>query len=164
MDVLVVYATKHGSTRQVAEVIAEGLRAQGASVRIRPAAVVWDSVAGEDLVVLGGALYSGRWHRDARRFLRRHRHELAGVPVAVFGMGPRSDDESAWRRSHDQLDRALAKRPWLHPVAIAVFGGVDPPHGADHPQRDLRDWDAIRDWARLALSLSRVSSGQSRTG
>ncbi len=32
------------------------------------------------------------------RFLKRHRRELAGVPVAVFGMGPRTDTEDAWRR------------------------------------------------------------------
>lgn len=34
-------------------------------------------------------------HRDAHRFLRRHRRELAAVPVAVFGMGPREGTEEA---------------------------------------------------------------------
>src|SRR5271169_5073510 len=52
-------------------------------------------VAGYDLVVFGAPLYSGRWHRDARRFLRRHRRELAAVPVAVFAMGPRTGTEEA---------------------------------------------------------------------
>jgi len=41
------------------------------------------------LVILGGAIYTGRWHRDAHRFLRRNRRELAGIPIAVFGMAPR---------------------------------------------------------------------------
>ena len=49
------------------------------------------------------------------------------MPVAVFALGPRSDDEQAWRRSRSQLDRALAKQPQLGPVAVALFGGADPP-------------------------------------
>jgi menaquinone-dependent protoporphyrinogen oxidase len=109
------YATKNGSTRQVADAITAAMRERSAQVAPRQAKMVRESVAGFDLVVLGAALYSGRWHRDAHRFLRRHRGELAGVPEAVFGMGPRSDSADAWQRSRAQLDRALAKRGWLDP-------------------------------------------------
>jgi len=112
---------------------------------------VRESVAGFDLVVLGAPLYSGRWHRGAHRFLRRHRGELASVPVAVFGMGPRSDTADAWQRSSAQLDRALAKRGWLEPVTVTVFGGVDPP-GSKRPPRDLRNWETIATWATQALT------------
>lgn len=80
-------------------------------------------VGGYPLVVIGGAIYSGRWHGDARRFLKRHRSELTDVHVAAFGMGPRNDEPKAWERSRAQLDHALAKLPWLHPVAVTVFGG-----------------------------------------
>jgi menaquinone-dependent protoporphyrinogen oxidase len=107
---------------------------------------VKEPVLGSDLVVLGAPLYSGRWHRDAQRFLKSHRDELGSVPIAVFGMGPRSGEEEGWRRSRAQLDRALAKRSWLSPVAVAVFGGVDPPRRR-HERRDLRDWTAIDAWA-----------------
>ena len=89
----------------------------------------------------------GGGNRDAHRFLKRHRDELRQIPIVVFGMGPRDGAEEAWRRSRSQLDRALAKREWLAPVATAVFGGVDPPKRADQARRDLRDWDAIRAWA-----------------
>ena len=51
---------------------------------------------------------------------QRHRGELAHVPVAVFGMGPRNDDEEAWRRSRAQLDRALTSHGWLAPAAVAA--------------------------------------------
>jgi menaquinone-dependent protoporphyrinogen oxidase len=144
MNVLVAYATKNGSTQQVAETIAGTLRAQGEQVTLRQAGAVREPVGGYQLVVLGAPLYSGRWHRDAHRFLRRHRGELAGVPVAVFGMGPRTNAEEAWERSCEQLTRALARRRWLAPVAVAVFGGTDPP-GRSH-QRDVRNWDIIRGW------------------
>ena len=41
------------------------------------------------------------------------------MPVAVFAMGPRTDTEDAWQHSRAQLDRALAKRDWLNPVAVS---------------------------------------------
>ncbi len=145
--ILVAFATRNGSTREVAGAIAGTLRAADCAVDLRPAREVREPVAGWDLVVLGAPIYSGRWHSDAHRFLRRHRNELANVPVAVFGMGPRSGAEEGWQRSRGQLDRALAKRGWLAPVTIAVFGGVDPPKRRPAERRDLRDWEAIRAWA-----------------
>ena len=154
MNVLMTYATRNGSTGQVAEAIAEALRERGAQVVLRPARAVREQVTGYDLVVLGAPLYSGRWHRDAHRFLRRHRGELPGLPVAVFGMGPRNDTEDAWRRSRAQLDRALAKRGWLAPVAVTVFGGVDPPGHGGRERRDLRNWQAIHAWAAQVLAAA----------
>ncbi len=44
-------------------------------------------VAPYEAVVVGGALYTGRWHKDARRFVRRHRHVLAERPVWFFSSG-----------------------------------------------------------------------------
>ena len=144
-QVLVVFATRYGSTEDVADAIAGTLRDGGCSVDLRRARDAKHPIAGTDLVVLGAPLYSGRWHRDAHRFLKRHRAELGAVPIAVFGMGPRSGEEEGWRRSRAQLDRALAKTPWLSPIAVALFGGVDPPRV--RVGRDLRDWPAIRAWA-----------------
>ncbi len=153
--ILVVYATRNGSTKAVAEAIATELQGHGAIVDVRPAKAARDPLTGHELVVLGGAIYSGRWHRDAHRFLKQHREDLAGVPVAVFGMGPREDRPESWQRTRAQLDRALAKRPWLAPAAVAVFGGADPPgrHGR-HARRDLRDWAAIRRWAREVTDIA----------
>ena len=150
-----VYASKHGSTRQIAEALGKHLTEKGFHTRIDPAQAARDDVSAVDLVVVGGALYSGRWHRDARRFLRRHRDELARVPVAVFGSGPRTDENGAWKHSRRQLDRALAHFPWLSPIAIAVFGGADPvstrrPEGG----RDVRDWTAVDDWAASLPDLA----------
>jgi menaquinone-dependent protoporphyrinogen oxidase len=153
-QILVAFATKNGSTEQVAAAIAGSLRDSGCDVDLRRARDVTKPVAGWDLVVLGAPIYSGRWHRDAHRFLKRHRNEFGRVPVAVFGMGPRSGDEGGWQRSRDQMNRALAKHGWLTAAAIAVFGGVDPPKRHVTNRRDLRDWNAIREWAYTMAALA----------
>jgi menaquinone-dependent protoporphyrinogen oxidase len=147
---LVAYATKHGSTHEVATAIADRLQVLGHRAEVRAAQDV-GSLSGYGGVVLGGALYMGRWHRDARRFLARHRDELAARPLAVYAMGPLTlavDDIAGSRR---QLDRALAKEPGLEPVSVAVFGGVVDPATLRFPFThmeacDARDWDTIRYW------------------
>lgn len=153
MNVLLAYATRNGPAQEVASTIAASLRGHGAQVALVPARAVRESLAGYDLVVLGAPLYSRRWHH-ARGFLRRHRRELCGAAAAVFGMGPRSDTEGAWRRSRAELDRVLVKRAWLDPVAVTVFGGAGPPGRGKGPRRDLRNWDIIQARAAKALAAS----------
>lgn len=148
---LVAYATKHESTHEVAEAVAARLRETGLDTEVRAAGDV-ESVAPYGGVVLGGALYAGRWHRDARHFLNRHRDDLSGVPVAVFAMGPLTLEDKDVAGSRAQLDRALAKERWLEPVAVAIFGGVVDPATLRFPfthmaASDARDWEAIRAWA-----------------
>ncbi len=149
--ILVAYATKHGSTREVAEAVAETLQEYELAVETLPAARVQD-VSPYAGVVLGGALYMGRWHPDAVEFLEQHRHALATLPLAVFGMGPRRMEEHDAEESRSQLVKALAKVPEVDPSAVAVFGGVIDPHVLRFPLNrlpasDARDWDAIRSWA-----------------
>jgi menaquinone-dependent protoporphyrinogen oxidase len=149
--ILVAYATKHGSTREVAETIAGVLRADGYDVTVRPAADVAE-LDGVGAVVLGGALYTGRWHRDARRFLSRFHGELATRGLAIFGMGPKTMSTEDVAGSRDQLGRALQSFGDLRPVAMAVFGGVIDPSRlrfpfSHLPASDARDWRQIRRWA-----------------
>jgi len=150
--VLVAYATKRGSTREVAESVAATLRAEGLDAECRPAAEVED-LDGFTGVVLGGALYMGRWHADARDFLKRHRRLLTARRLAVFAMGPRTLAESDVEESRKQFDNALAMVPELEPVSVAVFGGVVDPAKLRFPfnrmpASDARDWDAIHTWAQ----------------
>jgi menaquinone-dependent protoporphyrinogen oxidase len=149
--ILVTYGTKHGSTRDVASAVAETLQERGLEVDMLPAARVDDlsSYAG---VVIGGAIYMGRWHPDAVGFLEQHRHALARMPVAVFGMGPRTMDEHDAEASRAQLVKALTRVPEVDPYAVAVFGGAIDPHALRFPfnrlpSSDARDWSAIRAWA-----------------
>jgi menaquinone-dependent protoporphyrinogen oxidase len=149
--VLVAYASKHGSTREVAERVAQVMRGAGFAVDLMPAAEV-GHLRGYDTVILGGALYTGRLHKEARGFLVRHREALSVRTVAVFAMGPRTLEASEVAGSRSQLDRALAKTPEVEPISVAIFGGVVDPAKLRFPfnrmpASDARDWAAIEAWA-----------------
>jgi menaquinone-dependent protoporphyrinogen oxidase len=150
-DVLIAYASKHGSTEQVARRIAEVVRAHGLTTKVEQAAAVTE-LDGVRAVVLGGSIYMGRWHRDANSFLQRHADALDEIPFAVFALGPGKNTEHDFEQSRHQLEHALAKEPELEPRAVAVFGGkIDPEHLRFPFNRmhaiDIRDWPTIHAWA-----------------
>jgi len=90
--------------------------------------------------------------------------------VAIFALGPLQDDVEQWRVVRAQLDKELAKYPWLSPVSVEMFGGKYDPGKAALPRQsvanspvsplyqmpasDLRDWATIHTWAsELAAKL-----------
>lgn len=157
-SILLGYATTYGSTREVAEVIAATLRESGLTIDVQPLREV-KSLEGYSAVVVGAPIYMFRWHKDALRFLSHHRKTLLDRPVAIFALGPTHDphDDQEWRDSWSQLEKALAQFPWLKPVALEMFGGKYDPENLRFPLKmlaggapatDIRDWTAIRSWAR----------------
>jgi len=161
-NVLVAYASKHGTTREVAEFVAHILERRGLTVEFEEAGRV-GTVGHYDVIIVGGGLYMGKWHKDARRLLERHRAQLAGIPLAVFGMGPDSLEESKVAESRRQLERSLAATPELEPIAVAIFGGALTPETwrfpfSKLPAFDARDWVAIEDWTEgVAARISPVA-------
>jgi menaquinone-dependent protoporphyrinogen oxidase len=156
-SVLVAYATRYGSTQEVAEAVAATLGERGIEVELQPMREV-RTLDQYRAVVLGAPLYMFRWHKDALHFLERHRTALMARPVAIFALGPFHADEKEFQGSREQLDKELAKFPWLAPGVIQIFGGkFDPeeltfPHNLvpalkKMPASDVRDWTAIRAWA-----------------
>ena len=152
--ILVAYASRHGSTEDVAREVASTLRRGGNIVDVQSAETVAD-LRSYDAVVLGGALYMGRWHRDARRFVEQHHGALEHMPFAVFALGPPSMEKEA--DSRKQLQHAL-DRAQVAPDTTAIFGGVIEPAKLrfpfNHmPETDARDWPAIEQWALGVLRL-----------
>ena len=78
--VLVGYATRYGSTQEVAERIAAALRDCGAAVVCRPLRLV-KSLDDYGAVLIGAPLYMFRWHADAMHFLGKHQQALLGRPT-----------------------------------------------------------------------------------
>lgn len=161
-SILVAYATRYGSTQEVAESIAATLRDAGLTVEFAPMREV-KTLEKFDAVVLGAPIYIGKWHQEAHQFLSRHQAALTQRPVAIFALGPLERDEVQLESSNEQFDQDLLKYLWLKPVAKAMFvGKYDPakltfPHNLltalpasplkQVPASDHRDWDNIRAWA-----------------
>jgi len=156
-SILVAYASKKGSTAEVAAFVGKRLRERGLVADVRRSAEVED-LAFYDGVVLGGSLYFGRWHDDARAFLSRFRTALADRPLAVFALGPKTASPNDLAESGEQLQRALGDPV---PTTVAVFGGVIDPAKLRFPfnrmpASDVRDWTVIAAWADEVASLVAV--------
>jgi menaquinone-dependent protoporphyrinogen oxidase len=90
-SILVTYASRHGSTRAIADRIATTLRACSLDATVLPIDQVRD-VDGYDGYVIGSAVYAMRWLGEARSFVRHHRAILRRHPVWLFSSGPLSTD------------------------------------------------------------------------
>ena len=64
MKVLIAYASRHGSTKGIAEHIAAKLERTGLDVTLRPVGEA-DPIDGYDAFVIGSAAYLGGWLDDA---------------------------------------------------------------------------------------------------
>jgi menaquinone-dependent protoporphyrinogen oxidase len=167
-SILVAYATKFGSTREVAERVSARLRERGLETELRAAGEV-KSLDGYDAVVFGGALYMFRLIREGRRFLSHKRKGLSRLPVAIFAMGPTEQVEQQFVDARRHLDKTLLKLRGVVPVAVTIFGGVFdatklkfPYANAGTramPPADLRDWKAIEAWADALPGKLGVKSG-----
>ena len=165
--VLVAYATKHGSTAEIAQAITEELTRQGIDADCRRADEV-KRLDGYDAVVLGSAVYMKRWQPDARKLLRKHAGELAERPFWIFSSGPFGEHPDL---SWSEPPHVVAKAERLGVRDHVIFGGRLPvdPSGfmeralvRDTPPEyaDRRDWTDIRAWATgIAATLLATPSG-----
>jgi menaquinone-dependent protoporphyrinogen oxidase len=165
MKVLVSAATRHGSTAEVAAEIARVLAADGLAVDVAAPDTVAD-LSGYDAVVIGSAVYYGRWLPTALDLIRRSQPALPALPVWLFSVGPIGArppasgeiafvDELVSRtkaRGHrtfpGRLDRA--RLGWIERLIVTVMNA---------PSGDFRDWPAVRGWAHaIAADLTQAGS------
>ncbi len=151
--ILVTASSRHGATAEIAEALAAALVEAGHPAEcLKPEDV--RNLDGYDAVVIGSAIYVGRWLEPARRFTERFDAQLRARPVWLFSSGPIGEplqpaeepaDGVRLRRQLGAVEhRVLAGR--LNPddlgwVERSITGMVKAPSG------DFRDWDAITAWA-----------------
>jgi menaquinone-dependent protoporphyrinogen oxidase len=154
MNVLVAYASRHGSTRDIAQRIVLRLADHGHEVTARDIEEEEDgSPGGFDAVILGSAVYMGHWIKSARKYLDAHLDQLADRPLYVFSSGPVIRDEHAEEPA--EIAELIAR---LGPVEHVLFGGkldsdelnfgeklVVKMIGAEDD--DVRDFEVIDRWA-----------------
>ena len=159
-NVLVAYGTTNGSTAQIAEAVAEVMSKAGLAAEALPAGSV-DDVTRYDAVVVGGGLYAGRWHKDARRFVRRNSRALAGRPLWFFSSGPL--DASASEKDIPPVPGVRRAMSRLDVREHVTFGGCLQEGAKGRIAKmivrngkggDYRDFPAIETWAaRVAGEL-----------
>ncbi|MFG1912572.1 flavodoxin domain-containing protein [Kribbella sp. NPDC048928] len=161
MTVLVTYATKMGATASIAAAIGHELRAAGFTVDVHEIGAV-PAVTPYDVVVLGSAIYQGRWLPEAVRFLRRHGRLLRTRSVWLFHSGPLGAS-----RRHDQpvpADVERIARELSTPPVKTFAGNLQADvvlHDTDLERLvgDSRDWKDVRIWSQQIASAPEPSRG-----
>ena len=159
MSILVAYGSKRGGTEGLAHMVADALEQEGLDAKVEPARKVRD-LDGYDAVVVGGALYAYRRHRDARRFVKRHARELHDRPTYLFSSGPL--DDSATNGDIPPVKGVQALMDRVGARGHVTFGGRLAPDAKGFPASamakknsgDWRDAGQVRSWAhQIATQL-----------
>jgi menaquinone-dependent protoporphyrinogen oxidase len=160
-SVLIAYATRSGSTGEVAQAIGASISEAGLRAEVAPMGSV-NSIGARTAVVLGAPLYMGKLPGAVSRFLLRNRTPLAGLKVWFFVLGPIEGKPEEFAAAA-QAEKQLAKLVWFKPAELRIFGGKFDVNHMPFPfslarylpafpaksmlPKDIRDWEAIRSWA-----------------
>lgn len=164
MKVLVTFGSTRGGTKELATMVADGLREEGFDVDVQPPRRV-SSLADDDAVVVGGALYAARWHRAARRFVRRHTRELSERPTYFFSSGPL--DDSATQNDIPPVKGVASLMERVGARGHVTFGGRLAPDAkgplaraiAKKSAGDWRDPTHVRSWTHSVATQLRNEVG-----
>ena len=159
MNVLVTYASKHGSTADIARVIADELGMAGFSVGLEPADSV-DSIESYDAVILGSAIYVGQWQQAALNLIEREQDALKQRDVWLFTSGPIGEDPFPKDEPPATIELLAKTGAHEHQGFTGKLDRTKLGFGerliasvVRAPEGDFRDWEAIRAWA---ISIGRI--------
>ena len=156
--ILVAYATKYGSTAEIAERIGEVLRRSNPTMDVVNVKQVKD-LESYETIVLGSALYIGQWRKEAVKFLQANEEELARKKVWLFASGPSGKGDPKKLAEGMYMPKSLQPVvDRIRPKDLAVLHGNLDQNKLNFLEKwmirqvgaevgDFRDWDAIEKWA-----------------
>lgn len=169
MRVVVVYGSRLGATRGIAERIGARLREDRLDVVVQSASEA-TPFTDADAFVIGSGIYAGHWVKEAADYVRQHRALLVRRPVWLFSSGPVGN--LATRHEPVEPKDAGPLRAMVNPREHRVFAGALDRGTLDGstlgraerlvartmiPEGDYRDWAAIDAWAAgIAREIARV--------
>jgi menaquinone-dependent protoporphyrinogen oxidase len=154
--ILVLYASRAGSTAEIADAIGKQLCAAGFAADVRPVDEAV-TLSAYSAAIIGSAVRYGKWLPEMIEFLEREKSALRNLPTAFFTVCMKARDQSPAARS-EMAQYSNAARAVLTPRAETFFAGkIDlstlsfldrlAVKIVKSPIGDLRDWNAIRTWA-----------------
>ena len=172
---LIAYASRAGSTAEVAETVGDVLRESGIDVDVRSVKDV-TGIAGYDSLVLGSAIWAGKPLPEMLRFAADHRDAMARLPVACFILCDTLRESTPANRQV-ALGYLAPLRKLLEPVSAGMFAGRRD-FSTVHPvlawvlmrlfhlaEGDWRNWEQIRAWAvTVASQLAGVQPAHFTSG
>ncbi len=155
--ILVAYASKAGSTSEVADFIGKTLADKGAVADVKQLKNIRD-ITGYQAVVIGSAIRAGRLLPEAVDFVKHYKADLQKTPVAYFivCMTMKDNTEENRKKADSFLDPL---RNEIAPVSVGLFAGKMDysklgfasrsvvKHMVKVPEGDFRNWDSIKKWA-----------------
>jgi menaquinone-dependent protoporphyrinogen oxidase len=152
MRALVTVASRHNATLEIGEVVADTIREHGIECDlIVPEDVT--SVAEYDVVIVGSAIYTGRWLPEARELVERLTAELQTKTVWLFSSA----------ETHERMiaSGAVAHRHFSGRLDLNVLNFAERAiiAAARGKQGDRRDMDAVREWARSIVAHVQQTAG-----
>jgi len=153
--ILVAFATRAGSTAEVAQEIGKQLIEAGYVVDVLAAPKVKD-LTPYRAVILGSAVRIARVLPEAVKFMKQHSKALKTLPTAYFLVNLTMKEDTPEHRAAAQ-GFAAPLCALKEPVSLGLFGGVFDPERltglwrifmskSDLPRGDFRDWAAIHSW------------------
>jgi menaquinone-dependent protoporphyrinogen oxidase len=163
MNILVVAASRHGATQEIADSIGRTLRGEGLTASVLAIADAGD-LTGYDAFVVGSAVYMGHWLDPATTFVADGIETLSHRPTWLFSSGPIGDPPRPHEPEAVDVDDVMAK---THAKEHRLFAGKLDKSKLGFGERavmlafradegDYRDWDKVAAWARaIAEELRR---------
>ncbi len=157
MKVLITYASKHGSTEEIAKAIAAVLAEEIEKAELL-AVEDTKGISKYEAIVLGSAVYAGSWLRAARQFVDNNIQDLESKPLWIFSSGPTGEpDKSSAVEPIGQGVVELVNK--LNPIDHKVFYGKLDKTDLNLAERgilravkaeygDFRDFNEIDKWAQ----------------
>jgi len=171
--ILIAFASRLGSTREIALAIGEVLRSRGADVDVLPVDEV-AQIKGYQAVIVGASIREQAWLPEAKRFVQIHRDALLKRPLVYFAVSGLMSNPTP-EHFHEVYEYLSEIRAIAEPLEVGIFAGALDYDRLNHeqmtkvlskglPEGDFRRWQDVRAWAEDVADCLQLERARAREG
>ncbi|MDD3406963.1 MAG: flavodoxin domain-containing protein [Methanomicrobium sp.] len=159
--ILIAYATRYGSTKEIAEFMSKTLSEDGYTALAKDINDITD-ISGYDFIIAGSAIQMGKWLPEAREFMQAFKNQLNNVPLFVYSCGItlNNPDDNITRKALFATDEI---KQYVSPKKTGLFAGSLDKDALNKSDRDLillarpdcgdyRNFEGIKEWIKAIES------------